>query len=216
MIKRVFFIVCVLSLSLWGCSHPLKSNLAQDYSERAPLKIVILPLGFSDNALEAIEEGGGGDAEDEAKIAKIRQVFDEVLRAKLAYMGYTLSPLQGDGLDLFDKERIEDIAERSFVDGVMVITITKWKAKPGALRTYLKIAVEGKLYSKDAELLWQASYKMKESAVSLDKKSRNISVIETFEPSLERAIEALFVRLPSLPAPEGGIDGGEKLFDWLR
>ena len=167
--------------------------------------------------MEAIEEGGGGDdSNDEAKIAKIRRVFDESLRAKLIYMGYTLSPLQGDGLDLLDKERIEDIAERSFVDGVMVITITEWKAKPGALRTYLKIAIEGRLYSKDADLLWQASYKMKESAVSLDKKSRNLSVIETFEPSLERAIEALFVRLPSLPAPKGGIDGGEKLFDWLR
>lgn len=200
---RFFILSAVAVLLLLSCSHPLKSAVVEGYSDKAPLEITLLPLAFSDDALEAVEGDG------ESKVNKVRLVLDEVVRAKLSHMGYTVSPSGSEaGLN-------GDVAE-------LTLTVTKWKGRQGALRTYLKVSIEGKLSSADSETLWQGSYNIKESAVSLDKSSRNLSVIEAFEPTLERAVEALFLKFPRPPlikargeaATEVGED--EELFDWLR
>ncbi|MCK4847031.1 MAG: hypothetical protein KAS88_05105 [Deltaproteobacteria bacterium] len=204
--KAKFFIFsAAAALLLLSCSHPLKSAVVEGYSDKAPLEVRLLPLAFSDDALEAVEGDGGS----ESKVNKVRLVLDEVVRAKLSHMGYKVSPSDSEaGLN-------GDVAE-------LALTITKWKGRQGALHTYLKISIEGKLSSADSETLWQGSYNIKESAVSLDKSSRNLSVIEAFEPILERAVEALFLKFPKPPlikargeaATEVGED--EELFDWLR
>lgn len=185
--KKIIVSIMLLILA-YGCSPSVKNTVFPGFSETQPGIVAVMPVKW-DTA---------GAKED----AEIAALFRKLTAGKLRSLNYAPLPL-------------EDVDARgmdSKADAFLYIHIKDWDEDSFAGYVSLRVDASYEMYSKDGARLWTAEYSTKESDLNLDERSREYGVFGTYEPRVERLVEAL---LSTLPPGEPAKTAEKKFFQWL-
>lgn len=198
MTNRIVLLLTVLAVC--GCSYPVEYTLSEDYQSARPVTVALMPV-----------DGVTDDPE-------IRFLFRKVTLDKLVSMNYRVLPLEevDEKYARLGSARISSMDPAELpaafgVDGVLLVEITEWKEKIFIPYGALKIGARFKLYSRDGQKLWEAEYSTKESELAFDRGQMELSVIKTYEPRLQRVVDAIMGTLPMA----GNLKRDKMYYDWL-
>jgi uncharacterized lipoprotein YajG len=189
----------LLLLLLTGCGGSVKYSLSSGFSSHVARSVAVMPVvwdaGKVDGSVD-IKKLFRGIAEENLVSRGYSVVRDEVVDARLG--------------EFADKDP-GDIATALGVDAVLFIHVEKWSTRTFANYAALKIRALYNLYSKNSATLWSAVYTTGESDMRFDMESLKLSIIEIYEPRIERLASSVFDTLPRFE----GVKKEENLYDWL-
>jgi len=192
-------LLALLIIMLTGCGGRVKYDLDSGFTSRVAETIAIMPVRW--------DAGKVGGRED------IEGLFRQIAREHLLARGYSV--LRDEVVDARMEELEDrdpgDIAKALGVDAVLFIHVEKWSTRTFANYAALKIRALYNLYSRNSRTLWSAVYTTGESDIRFDKESLKLSIIETYEPRIERLANSVFDTLPRYQ----GVEKQENLYDWL-
>ncbi|HAO93722.1 MAG: hypothetical protein A2X99_07540 [Deltaproteobacteria bacterium GWB2_55_19] len=185
--KKIFLSMLLLILAC-GCSPSVKKTISPGFSELRPAVVAVMP----------VEWASPGAKED----ADIAALFRKLTAGKLKSLNYAALPL----------EEVDAKGTGSNADAFLYIHIKDWDRDSFAGYVSLRVDAAYEMYSKDGVRLWSSEYSTKESDLSLDERSREYGVFGTYEPRIDRLVEAL---LSTLPPGEAAKTAEKKFFQWL-
>ncbi len=210
--KKSFISVSVIALlaatlfaaALSGCARMVKYKITERFYIRTPITVAVLPVFW--------EAGADKKATDIGRLFRTMS-FDRLKEMnyrplKTADVDKILSRLSKD---LLKKKEPDELAGILGVDAVIYTHIRKWKEETFATYAYLGIDARFEMYSRDGVVLWRANYGTKDSDLRLDRAPLKLSIIQVYEPRIERLISAVFSTLPVRKTGQGT----EKFYDWL-
>lgn len=201
-IYKTLLFIALASLA-FGCGTYVRYDLSERFSAFRPYTIAVLPAVFAEGVKEDAEAAG-----------LLRKMAAEKLLAR----GYRVIPIK-EVDEYLEKESAQlkgkgpgEAAALLNADAALVIEITGWESR--LFVTYASIRLDSSFElraSRASELLWKASYSMKESDARLDRASVELSVIKAYEPMFERFTDAVMRTLPQAEprAKE------RRFFEWL-
>ncbi len=189
----------LLLLALAGCGGSVKYSLSRGFSSHVARSVAVMPVVWDAGRTE-----GSGE---------IKKLFRRIAEENLVSRGYSV--VRDEAVDarldeLSDKDP-GDIATALGVDAVLFIHVEKWSTRTFVNYAALTMRAQYNLYSRNSATLWSAVYTTGESDMRFDKESLKLSIIEIYEPRIERLASSVFDTLPRF---EGG-KKEENLYDWL-
>jgi len=198
--KNLTLILLSLFLTtLAGCGGKVKHTLSNSFITIRPSTVAVMPVVWDI-----------GEVKDSAEIGRIfRRIAIERLRSR----GYKVARTEAVDARLgeFADSDPDEIARSLGVEAVLYIHVEKWKTRTFANYAALTMKALYSLYGKNAATLWRAVYATGESDIRLDKASLKLSIIEIYEPRIERLTSSVFDTLPRY----AGVKKQEPLYDWL-
>ncbi|MBI5048228.1 MAG: DUF799 family lipoprotein [Deltaproteobacteria bacterium] len=195
---------CVLFFG--GCSRAIKYTLAPDYNAKMPNVIAVLPVdGYEKNK----------DA---------RYLLRIIAHDKLIRMGYSPIALEavddklirsGMRMDELRRKTPKELAGICGADSILYTTITKWNDT--LFLSYAAQTIEAKFELYDGaggERLWEAEFHAEDSDLSLETDVIELGVIKTYEPVIQRIIDAVFATIPDNKMI-GRKSSNKTYYDWL-
>lgn len=207
---RAAVLISVLVL-LASCSGKVRYTLSQELTTARPYTVAVLPVIW---VAEETDYAGG-----------IKRLMRTMSLERLRALNYgTVSIEEVDKHSLIAEKIIPKVGNSTFValrpeeaaklldvDTILYIKLTEWDEDRFVTYVSLKMAATFELYSATGNLLWQAEYSTSESDIRLDKESMELAVIRTYEPRIQRFVDAVFSTLPrNAPRLKK-----ERYFDWL-
>lgn len=186
--KKIVIALILFLTAAYGCSPSVKKTISPGFSEAQPSIVAVMPV---------IWDSSG--AKEDAEIAAL---FRKLTAGKLKSLNYAALPL----------EDVDSKGTDSNADAFLYIRIKAWDRDSFAGYVSLRVDASYEMYSKDGVRLWSAEYSTKESDLNLDERSREYGVFGTYEPRIERLVEAL---LSTLPPGEPAKTAEKKFFQWL-
>lgn len=193
-----------LLIILAGCGPAIKHSLSPEYGQISPKKVVILPVVWEKKSVQETEE--------------ISLLFRKMSLEKLASLNYAPVSLDevdkaGEGVpNWFVGKPVHEIAGKLNADSVLFIRVTDWDKDDFLPYTSLEIAASFELASALGKSLWKAEFSTKEADLGLDSRSMELAVQKTYEPRVQRFVDAVFTTLP----PGEAADSKRKTyFQWL-
>lgn len=201
----LFYLASCLLL-LGGCGGSIKYTLANDYGEKMPNLIAVMPI-----------TGDIGDKD-------AQHLFRNFAYEKLKQMGYSPISLEtiddkllrsGIRRDELNKKTPSELATILTADSLMYIVLSDWDASVFFALGSLKIAVNLELYEGvSGKKLWEAEFETKDSEISLERDVIEYSVVKTYEPVIQRAIDTVFSTIPKRDI-SAKIRPQKSYYDWL-
>jgi hypothetical protein len=190
-----------------GCSGAVQYTLTPDYNDKMPRTIAVMPVG--------------GDISDK----DAQYLFRTMAYEKLIRAGYSPIPLEviddmllrsgmrRDGLYKINPKELASILD---ADSILYTTVTKWN--PTVFLSYASMKIGAKLELYDGasgEKLLESEFETKDSDMSLERNVVEFGVIKTYEPVIQRVIDAIFSTMPA--AKKIAVKGKpqKNYYDWL-
>ncbi len=195
-------LLALLIILAGGCAGMVEHRLSKEFSLSQPQSVAILPVH--------------GEGPERAKKI-LREITTRTVREK----NYKVKPLDETDrilktLNPEEKIKAQEVAGLLGVDSILLVNITEWDESLVTPYGALNIDVNFILYGTDGTILWSAESREKQSSLKLDRELLRMSVIETYEPMLERLTEATLLTLPSRRLDERPEKKKKKsFFDWL-
>ncbi|MCC6502227.1 MAG: hypothetical protein IT362_03695 [Deltaproteobacteria bacterium] len=193
-----------LLLILAGCGPAIKHTLSPEYGQISPKKVVVLPVVWEKKSVQETDA--------------ISLLFRKMSSEKLFGLNYYPIPLEevdraGAGKpDWFVGKPVHEIAALLNADSVLFIRVTDWDKDDFTPYKSLEIAASFELASALGKSLWKAEYSTNEADLGLDSRSMELAVQKTFEPRIQRFVDAVFTTLPPGEAKSGQ---RKTYFQWL-
>lgn len=201
MIKKILAFI-LITVSLAGCSNAVKYTVSDQYRQARPYTIAIMPV---------VQDGQRENNE-------AARFFRTAAAEKLRLLNYGVIPLeqtdekyQKAGSAWFSGKKPHEAAKLFNADAVLYIHVTGLDRSMFAGYASLKLKAFFEIYSLNGALLWRAEHHTRESDLSFDKKSIELSVIKAYEPQIQRFTDAVFATLPRGEAPIKT----QTFFQWL-
>ncbi len=202
MIKRLLFFA-ILVVMACGCAETVEHRLSEEFALSKPQSVAILPVH--------------GEGPERAKLI-LREITARSMREK----NYTVKPLEDtdrvlEKLNPGEKIEASAVVKLLGTDSILLVNITEWDEDLITPYGALSVEVSFILYGRDGSILWSADAREKQSNIKLDRELLKMSIIETYEPVLERLAETVLFSLPSRrPEEEKPVKKEKKqFFDWL-
>ncbi len=201
MIRSLQLFALLITL-LGGCAGMVEHRLSKDFTMAQPLSVAILPVH--------------GEGPEHAK-----HILREITARSMKDKNYHVKPLDETDrilktLDQEEKTKASEVAGLLDTDSILLVNITEWDESLVTPYGALNIEVSFILYGTDGTILWSAESREKQSSIKLDRELLRMSVVETYEPMLERLTEAALLTLPSRRLEQGPEKKKKKsFFDWL-
>lgn len=192
--NRLYTVVFIL-IMLSGCST-VDSSLSEKFADVKPYTIALMPIDWS------------GAGEPKAIGKDVSRLFKSMAIEALRSKRYNVSTDEPDGAAV---KKPADVAKAAGADAALVIRMNEWDASEVLSYASLKIGATIEMHSKDDELLWRVEYATSESDAGLDASAVEAGVIKTYEPRIQRFVDAAFSTLPQAALP----DKRGRFFDWL-
>jgi len=190
-----------------GCSGAVQYTLTPDYNEKMPRTIAVMPVA--------------GDIRDK----DAQYLFRTMAYEKLIHAGYAPIPLEviddillrsGMRRDGLYTKNQKELASTLDADSILYTTVTKWS--PTVFLSYASMKIGAKLELYDGasgEKLLESEYETKDSDMSLERNVVEFGVIKTYEPVIQRVIDAIFSTMPA--AKKKAVKGKpqKSYYDWL-
>jgi len=189
----------ILLLMLTGCGGKVNYMLSEGFLTKHARTVAVMPVLWDADKTEGSREISG--------------LFRRIATESLISRGYRVARFEvvDARLEEFADKDPGDIASSLGVDAVLFIHVDKWKTRTFANYAALKMRAEYNLYTRNSVTLWSAVYATGESDLRFDKESLKLSIIEIYEPRIERLTSSVFDTLPRYV----GEEKEEKLYDWL-
>lgn len=201
---RLLPIACIFIFS--GCSSAIKHTLTPDYNEKMPNRVAVLP------------------AEGNHENRDAQYLFRTMAYDKLIQKGYSPVSLEaideklirsGIRRDEFRSKTPKELAAIFGTEAILYITITKWDNTLFLGYASQKIEAEFALYHGDeGERLWKAEFNTKDSGMGLERDVIEFGVIKTYEPVIQRIVDAVFSTMPDNKIIATG-SSRKTYYDWL-
>lgn len=201
--KRLYLVSLFLAaVLLAGCQGKVRHSMVEDYPSRSPVTVVVMPVVWEDSAPEGPEREEVESLWRGLSVEGVRRLGYTVPGPEVADRRYEPGP----------KLDPAEAARSLGADGVMYVFVEEWDTDVFVTYASFSIGARFELYSKEGERLWRASYSTSESDVALTDRERvEYSVLKTYEPRVQRVVDAV---LSTLPSPPAGSES-EGYFDWL-
>ncbi|MFQ5464579.1 MAG: hypothetical protein ACE5EI_01490 [Thermodesulfobacteriota bacterium] len=194
----------VLLAALGGCGYKVNYALTPEFSTIRPGLVAVAPVVWeTDAAPEA------GD---------VKWLFRAMSTERLTSLNYrALSIKEVDqrvrkaGARKVAEAAPADAARLLGVDAVLYIRVTGWDVDKFLTYASLSFSAAFELYSATGARVWTAEYSTRESDIRLDTETMELAVLQTYEPRLQRFVDAIFATLP----PSEPTVTRERYFDWL-
>jgi len=189
----------LILIALVGCGNAVKHELSTGFMTVRPTTVAVMPVVW--------------DAGKTQGSVEIGNLFRSIAIERLVSRGYRVARMDvvDAKLDEFTDSDPDEIAKSLGVDAVLFIHVEKWKTRTVANYAALKMQALYSLYARDGSTLWRAVYATGESDIRFDKASLKLSIIEIYEPRIERLTGSVFDTLPR----HEGVKKEEPLYDWL-
>lgn len=200
--KKRFLSLTLFSLiliALIGCGNAVKHELSRGFMTIRPTTVAVMPVIW--------------DAGKTPGSVEIGNLFRSIAIERLISRSYRVARMDvvDAKLDEFTDSDPNEIAKSLGVDAILFIHVEKWKTRTFANYAALKMQALYNLYARDGSTLWRAVYATGESDIKFDKESLQLSIIEIYEPRIERLTGSVFDTLPR----HEGVTKEEPLYDWL-
>ncbi|MFQ5735811.1 MAG: hypothetical protein ACE5GY_02985 [Thermodesulfobacteriota bacterium] len=200
MIKKIIPLFLLVAL-LVGCSHAVRQTVTPEYYRLRPATVALLPVSWESDAAGAKDPG-------------VDRVFNEMVAEKVRSLGYEVTVVE-EGDEKLSGQAAGDpasLATAFGADAIMYPRITSWDTDTFVTYAAISLAARFTLYSANGAMLWEAEYDTRASDFTFDRTTRELAVIEAYEPKLQRFIDIVFDTLPRNEAPKGP---QKRFFDWL-
>lgn len=204
MMKIIF--VCIFIFSVSGCGSAVKYTLTADYKERMPNIIAVMPVSG---------DIGNKDA---------HYLFRTLAHEKLIQMGYSPISLEtvddmllrsGMKRDEFYNKTPKELALILGADAILYTTVTEWDTTLFLSYASMKIGANLELYDGvSGKKVWESEFKTKDSDMSLERNVVEFGVVKTYEPVIQRVIDAIFSTIPAGKMTAKG-KPQKNYYDWL-
>mgnify|MGYP001562315361 FL=1 len=204
MMKIIF--ICIFMSLVSGCGSAVQYTLTADYNERMPSIIAVMPVG-----------GDIGDKD-------AHYLFRTMTYEKLIQAGY--SPISLETVDdrllrsgmrrgEFYNKTPKELASILGADSILYTTVTEWDSTVFLSYASMKIGAKLELYDGvSGEKLLESEFKTKDSDMSLEKNVVEFGIIKTYEPVIQRVIDAIFSIMPAAKMTARG-KPQKNYYDWL-
>jgi len=190
--------------ALGGCGYKVNYALTPEFSTIRPGLVAVAPVIWE---AEAAPEAGD-----------VKWLFRAMSTERLTSLNYrALSIKEVDervrkaGAGKVAGAGPAEAARLLGADAVIYIRVTGWDVDKFLTYASLSFSAAFEMYSATGARLWAADYSTTESDIRLDTESMELAVLQTYEPRLQRFVDAVFATLPpSEPAVKK-----ERYFDWL-
>lgn len=193
-------LIVIMLLALSGCAS-VDSSLSEKFADVKPYAIALMPIDWSGVR--------GGEPKDIGKDVSVlfRNMAFDALKSKR----YNPLPSRQADEPQAAAKTPADAAMASGADAAVVIRMNEWDVSEVLSYASLKIGATIEMHSKDGLLLWRVEYATKESDAGLDASTVEAGVIKTYEPRIQRFVDAAFSTLPQAALP----DKRGRFFEWL-
>ena len=192
---------------LTGCGGAVQYTLTPDYNEKMPRVIAVMPVG-----------GDIGDKD-------AHYLFRTMAYEKLIQAGY--SPISLETVDdrllrsgmrrgEFYNKTPKELASILDADSILYTTVTEWN--PTVFLSYASMKIGAKLELYDGasgERLLESEFETKDSDMSLERNVVEFGVIKTYEPVIQRVIDAIFSAMPAANKIAARGKPQKNYYDWL-
>ena len=193
--NRLYTVVFSL-LMLSGCSA-VDYSVSEKFADVKPYTIVVMPIDWT------------GAGEPKAAGKDVTRLFKSMAIEALKSKRYNVST--DETLPGAAVKKPAEAAKAAGADAALVIRMNEWDASEVLSYASLNIRATIEMHSKDGELLWRVEYATSESDAGLDASTVEAGVIKTYEPRVQRFVDAAFSTLPQAALP----DKRGRFFEWL-
>ena len=198
---------CSLFAVFSGCGGAVQYTLTPDYNEKMPRAIAVMPV---------VGDIGDKDA---------HYLFRTMAYEKLIHAGYSPIPLEviddrllrsGMRRDGLYKKNPKELASILDADSILYTTVTEWN--PTVFLSYASMKIGAKLELYDGasgEKLLESEFETKDSDMSLERNVVEFGVIKTYEPVIQRVIDAIFSTMPAANKMAARGKPQKNYYDWL-